>query len=1084
MPDTYLTDEEFLGSAAPAAPPSASIVGPTVSGDGLTLGHLDAPPPAAASVPASSTPTASAAPPSPKYMSDEEFLGPNYAYAPSPQPSAPRYMTDEEFLGPSSPNPSGPLANSDNDGWLSGFAKGLGTAAIKGLSNSVGMVGNLSNFADYLTARGESAVTGKPVSDIYADIQSQRAKEEAESPILSHFADPRAALPSGPQVAAPILAKTGEYQPTSGVGKAAQAGAEAAFGMIGPGGGTTAPETAGVQALIKTPLAWAPANVAAGAAGQSVADYTGDPLLGLAAGNAGVGLGHIAANSVGSFARPFAEDLPGVGRFAAGTRDTMAGDQLRARATDPDAIDRALTPGPMQPGQQPNYSLVPGSQPTLGQLTNDMGIMQAEREAKTADNSAFNLREGQQNTAQLAALRGARPANADAMSAPEQFQAQIDGINQAQDAAIANLTSRAQDLASGLGPTMTPEDRGAAIRNGIETVRGEAKAAKNALYRAVDPDGDLNAVATPIRETGSAILSGIGPLAAAPRDEEASILSTASSLPDVMPFRDLMDFDQRVTTAMKQERMTAGESPVWGRLSRLKWAVQGAINNSVENRAAYEAQQAASAAPRDNIQHRLADNLDATIQAQEAAWGLRRGNVTSRVAEGSSGGSRPIPGIGTVNASSAGRTGNEGRGQFGPSARDQGISPSPLQPNIDGAAAARLGAAKAAHADYARTYKEGPVGQVLKTQGFKDNYTVPSSAVAGRAVVPGDRGYETLKSFLTAAKGDPQVIHAVQDHLTSKLAQDQKIDGTINPQGFAKWRQQYGPAIRAMDEASSGFSTRFKTAARATEEMMAAGLAKKAAVDSFNKSQAAKFLGKTNPIEVENQIGSVLSDNRGGPTKMRELISQAKKSPAALEGLRAAGIDWMMRTFSQGAEAPGTTEPLLSAARFVKFVRAHDATLAEIYSPEQMNAFHAVAADLERMNRPMTATRIKGSPNTAKDILPFRPPHESGHTGEVVGLIEFLRGIGEHLKEGSFGKAGLIAAGGLGGLKAIKAVQGLRQSGIDKVQDAVRDALLNPERAKYYLGKSSPKEAEGKYHALNRSLRRSLIMQPVLAMPQ
>lgn len=64
------------------------------------------------------------------------------------------------------------------------------------------------------------------------------------------------------------------------------------------------------------------------------------------------------------------------------------------------------------------------------------------------------------------------------------------------------------------------------------------------------------------------------------RDKEASILTDASKLPDVMKFHDLMDFDQRLTAAMSEERRAAGETPAWARMSQLKGSVQDTINTT------------------------------------------------------------------------------------------------------------------------------------------------------------------------------------------------------------------------------------------------------------------------------------------------------------------------------------------------------------------------------------------------------------------------------------------------------------------------------------------------------------------------
>ena len=83
--------------------------------------------------------------------------------------------------------------------------------------------------------------------------------------------------------------------------------------------------------------------------------------------------------------RPFAEALPIVGNRYAGTRDQVFGERLLREADNPDALDRALSPGPMRPGDDLDTSIIPGSKPTLGQFSGDMGILQAERQARTAD---------------------------------------------------------------------------------------------------------------------------------------------------------------------------------------------------------------------------------------------------------------------------------------------------------------------------------------------------------------------------------------------------------------------------------------------------------------------------------------------------------------------------------------------------------------------------------------------------------------------------------------------------------------------------------------------------------------------------
>ena len=111
----------------------------------------------------------------PKYLSDEQFLGKrnstgarqhswladrlplpgagafddrsgfNAAVAAGAK-AAPKYLSDEQFLGGSAPSGPGPLANSSDEGWISGAAKGTATGIIKGISNNLGMVGKSFQF--------------------------------------------------------------------------------------------------------------------------------------------------------------------------------------------------------------------------------------------------------------------------------------------------------------------------------------------------------------------------------------------------------------------------------------------------------------------------------------------------------------------------------------------------------------------------------------------------------------------------------------------------------------------------------------------------------------------------------------------------------------------------------------------------------------------------------------------------------------------------------------------------------------------------------------------------------------------------
>ena len=216
--------------------------------------------------------------------------------APAPTPdSQTRVLDPKSFEGtwlvgderkvdekPKAEGKPGVLANSEHEGYW-GPLKNIATGAIKGVGDAVGFVGNTANLADYLLARADSAITGKPVDDVlkgYAAKRDEQSKNTGVLGSIEHAINPVSVLPSGSDVYNPILAKTGEYVPTSEAQKLAQTGIQTVFVVIGPGvRGAPAP----VNDLIPQIVRQAPVTALTGALGQGVTDETGDPLLGMAA---------------------------------------------------------------------------------------------------------------------------------------------------------------------------------------------------------------------------------------------------------------------------------------------------------------------------------------------------------------------------------------------------------------------------------------------------------------------------------------------------------------------------------------------------------------------------------------------------------------------------------------------------------------------------------------------------------------------------------------------------------------------------------------------------------------------------------
>ena len=62
--------------------------------------------------------------------------------------------------------------------------------------------------------------------------------------------------------------------------------------------------------------------------------------------------------------------------------------------------------------------------------------------------------------------------------------------------------------------------------------------------------------------------------------EEAAIFHTAQNLPSIAPFNEMTALRSRISTAMREELRSAGQSPTYARLSQLRGAVEDAINNA------------------------------------------------------------------------------------------------------------------------------------------------------------------------------------------------------------------------------------------------------------------------------------------------------------------------------------------------------------------------------------------------------------------------------------------------------------------------------------------------------------------------
>lgn len=290
---------------------------------------------------------------------------------------------------PSPQGAPGPLQAQPTDSSGASLAKNVATGLIKGAADIPGVVGNESNLADYLVARVDNALTGRPTQDTQNALAASRqpAPDDSWLQRLVKATDPRNLLPSGSDISNPLLAKTGEYVPTTTAGRAVQAAAETAAGSLAgvrvPGAGN--PLTARLLS----------GAAAGGAISQGATDVTGDPLAGVAAaaipsvaaksGNAlssrligtvepeTAALARTARNQYGiPINAGQMSESPGV-RFAASTSNRLPFSGAGADAADQQtAFNRAVSTTFGQPADKITPSVMAAAKDRIGQALDDV----------------------------------------------------------------------------------------------------------------------------------------------------------------------------------------------------------------------------------------------------------------------------------------------------------------------------------------------------------------------------------------------------------------------------------------------------------------------------------------------------------------------------------------------------------------------------------------------------------------------------------------------------------------------------------------------------------------------------------------
>ncbi|MEP9355033.1 hypothetical protein ABLE93_15705 [Xanthobacter sp. KR7-65] len=848
-------------------------------------------------------------------------------------------------------------------------------------------------------------------------------------------------------------------------------------GVVGEGAMNTLGQVFGRSAWVGDAAVNAGVGAAAGVGGQMAGQVVPEPWKPLAEtvggmAGAGVGVGAVAAGrgvaGLPQAWRDFRLSDPA-------TQERVAGERLQQWATDPAAVRDTLDAAaaskqvglPTEPGAVAR-NLVAGSEPTTFQLTGDMGLGALERASAAQNPAEFMTRRADQNTARVGALEAIQPKGA-----PEQvvgvLRQNLAALDQQTGQALEAATATARQATGRLGGEGAPEAYGGAIRQSIMDARGVAKERERALWQAVDPAGDLNLPATGVRDTARTIVKGLEKSAAPLAGEERATIVTALRYPDVVPFREMTALRSRVSDAMRQEMLANGQSRVYARLSQLRGAIERDIENAVAAKAEMEQQavQVGAMSEEDTMAAAIAQ-----LQRDQQAWYERRASETSMgqgAAEG--GGGNAAFGPGRVHPTPGGQV--PGGGGFRDAPRDQGVQgsgflPNDLQPNFDAGAADRLKAASEATKQRAQTFDSGRVGGTIQRSGASGPFQMEASVVPGRFFVPGPRGYEAMQALRNAA---PNAVTQVREYALSTLrkAAQSPVDGTLDPAKVQAWRQKHADALRAMPEVEQMLASPVV----ASEAMAKAAADRKAALDTFEQGAVARLLNVSDPADVTKTIGGIFS-RQDAVQQMARLARETAGNEEARNGLRKAVADYINLRFIGNTEGAASGTDMMRSDAFQQFLRQNVPALKQVLSGPEIMTLQAVAADLKRSNRSLAAVKLPGGSNTTQDMNAVAKA--SGAQSWLSRILSPGALASAGAAAGSMTAGGIGAAAGAGGGGQLgRVIEAMRQAGLQSVDDIVRDALLNPERARALLAQVKGEPTTGQAISLARVYMRAAV---------
>lgn len=361
-----------------------------------------------------------------------------------------------------------------------------------------------------------------------------------------------------------------------------------------------------------------------------------------------------------------------------------------------------------------------------------------------------------------------------------------------------------------------------------------------------------------------------------------------------------------------------------------------------------------------------------------------------------------------------------------------------------------------------------------------------ASTVPQKLFFPGPKSADTIQTYRKAV-GDDQALRLISDYIVDRLRRvAMKDDGTLDPVKVAAFQRNHSDALRSFPQlnarfgAAAGDSAKIpiaqaartdavKQATKNAEEAIGqAAIERKRALDDAQKGALGRLLGQEDPADVVRTIGAIFS-RQDAVREMGRLRKAIAGNTQAEEGLRKAVVDFISDRFVSNTAAGTTEQNLMKADGFQTFVKGNKAALKEAgLNDNEVRTLENIAADLRRSNQSISAVKLPGGSNTAQDAFAAKV------TDTPASLLTKIIGAGA-----ASGGLSSLAVGPVLGIPvglATSLVAAMRQAGLEKVDDIIKDAMLNPERARLLLMRDlKPRDASTLGENLLQQYRRAAV---------